>query len=146
MPQAPGGSRDEVKSFDDNSSSESNASERVICEFTGRTLLHEAVIADDCAAVEALLRSGMDVNTPDRDRQTALHYAARGGSDSMISLLLGLGSDITKIDCNGHTPLRLAALHENWHTIQAFEAHFSKRPFRLTVGSHPSPYTPSRSR
>ena len=40
-----------------------------------------------------LIKSGADVNKQDKDGKTALFYAASGGNDDIVMLLLKSGAD-----------------------------------------------------
>ncbi len=85
---------------------------------TDRTLvwqLNDSPVADaamrgDAAAVQALLAEGADVNAPQGDGMTALHWASHNGDVSLARILLEAGGDVaagTRI--GGYTPLHLAA-------------------------------------
>ncbi len=70
----------------------------------------DAAMAGDLAGVRALLSDGADVNAPQGDGMTALHWAARSASADMARLLLESGGDVdaaTRI--GGYTPLHLAS-------------------------------------
>ena len=71
-------------------------------------LLIEAVRAGDGAAIRALLQQRVDVNVPEPDGTTALHWAAHRGDLSAVDLLLGAGANVTAANLFGITPLSLA--------------------------------------
>ena len=48
------------------------------------------------------------VHELDDDAELALHCAARGGFPEVVAALLAAGSDKTKENCEGATPLQLA--------------------------------------
>ena len=70
----------------------------------------DAAMTGDLAAVRALLSDGADVNAPQGDGMTALHWAARSANADLTRLLLEAGADagpITRI--GAYTPLHLAS-------------------------------------
>jgi len=70
----------------------------------------DAAMQEDAAAVTALLQQGADVNAPQGDGMTALHWAAEHGDPALTARLLGAGASPgagTRI--GRHTPLHLAA-------------------------------------
>ena len=70
--------------------------------------LIDAVRARDTQAVEALLRTSVDVNAPAADGATALHWAAYHDALPLADLLLRAGADIDAANDYGVTPLSLA--------------------------------------
>src|SRR5436190_11727484 len=70
----------------------------------------DAAMRGDIAAVRALVQSGADVNTPEGDGMTALHWAAEHGDADLAALLLARGASVTAETRIGrHTPLHVAA-------------------------------------
>lgn len=70
----------------------------------------DAAMAEDLAQVEALLRSGADVNAAQGDGMTALHWAAEHGNAELADMLLHAGAHVRVITRLGdYTPLHLAA-------------------------------------
>ena len=76
----------------------------------GDTRLVDAAMKRDVNGVRALLAQGVDVNAPDGDGSTALHWAAYHGERAMTEVLLKAGANVkaaTRIDAT--TPLFMAA-------------------------------------
>jgi len=72
--------------------------------------LADAAMQEDAARVEALIRSGADVNAAQGDGMTALHWAAHLGRADLARILLSAGANpelVTRI--GSYTPLHHAA-------------------------------------
>src|SRR5215210_775798 len=70
----------------------------------------DAVMRGDLAAVRALVQKGSDVNAPQGDGATALHWAVYRGSVDAVDLLLKAGAK-SAAHREGMTPLAMAALY-----------------------------------
>ena len=70
--------------------------------------LVEAVRSGDYAGARALVEAGGDVDTPQADGTTLLHWAARGNRVDITDLLLRAGADANAANRYGMTPLSLA--------------------------------------
>ena len=69
----------------------------------------DAAMRGDPAAVRALIQGGADVNAPQGDGMTALHWAADRGSVDIARALLRAGAAVDPTTRNGaYTPLHLA--------------------------------------
>ncbi len=75
--------------------------------------LVEAVKQADATAVRALLDGSVDVNTPEADGTTALHWAVRLDSLDVTDLLIAAGADVMATNAFDVTPLSLAAINGN---------------------------------
>ena len=64
-------------------------------------------------AIEALLKSGAEVNNKDGKGTTALKAAAATGNEGIIEVLLRERADVNLTDKNGSTPLIAAAMKNN---------------------------------
>ena len=70
----------------------------------------DAVMANDVAAVRAMLKNGADVNGAQGDGMTALHWAAMKGQSEMAQMLVYAGANHAATTRLGaYTPLHLAA-------------------------------------
>jgi ankyrin repeat protein len=73
----------------------------------------DAVQRSDAAAVRRLLAQHADVNAPQADGATALHWAAYQSDADSVDLLLKAGARVTVANQYGATPLSLAAERGN---------------------------------
>ena len=80
-------------------------------------MLVEAVRAGDVAAIRALLEQRADVNVPEPDGTTALHWAAHRGDLFTVDLLLDAGAHATAANVFGISPLSLAAENGNREVV-----------------------------
>lgn len=73
------------------------------------SLLFSSVQGKDLPLLEAQLAKGADVNQPDENGMTPLHWAAYLGWLPGVKALCDVkGIDLNRGYCNGHTPLHLA--------------------------------------
>ncbi|PYQ56567.1 MAG: hypothetical protein DMF58_20345, partial [Acidobacteria bacterium] len=70
--------------------------------------LVEAVKKNDVAAVHTLLQQGTDVNIPEPDGMTALHWAVQANETAIVELLIRSRANVTATTRYGVTPLSLA--------------------------------------
>jgi ankyrin repeat protein len=73
----------------------------------------DAVMKGDTAAVRKLLLTKADVNAPQVDGATALHWAVYRDDVETAELLLKAGADVKAANRGGATPLFMAALYGN---------------------------------
>ena len=72
------------------------------------------MVSDVVASVKALLKSGINVNSVDKEGRTALHYAINadsGGSDSsteIVETLIDRRANVFARDLPGRLPLHYA--------------------------------------
>lgn len=71
--------------------------------------LADAAMRGDAAAVADLLDGGAEVNEPQSDGATALHWAVHGNRPDLAALLIDAGADVVARNRAGVTPLSLAA-------------------------------------
>jgi ankyrin repeat protein len=72
------------------------------------TRLADAAMNQDKQSVRSLLKLHADVNAPQADGTTAMHWAARWDDVEMADLLLGAGANVKARNRFGATPLSLA--------------------------------------
>lgn len=75
----------------------------------GTTALHWAARQNDAAAVDALIKSGANVNAANRYGVTPIALAATNGNASIIAKLLDAGVDVNTANPGGETVLMTAA-------------------------------------
>ena len=75
--------------------------------------LIDAVRAGDRQAARALLRQRVDVNAPDLDGATALHWAVRSDDVETARALIAAGANVKAATHLGVTPLSMAAANAN---------------------------------
>jgi len=82
--------------------------------------LIDAVKSADTAAVRALLDRHVDVNAPQEDGTTALHFAADGDNREIVELLVRAGANVKAANRYGATPMWLASVNGNAAVIDVF--------------------------
>ena len=73
----------------------------------------DAVMRGDTAAVRALLAQKADVNAPQADGATALHWAVYREDLATADLLIRAGANVKAANREGATPLSLACINGN---------------------------------
>jgi ankyrin repeat protein len=73
----------------------------------------DAAMKGNRDAVRALLDRKADVNAPQTDGTTALHWAVRADDLETAELLIGAGANVSAANRDGATPLLLAAINGN---------------------------------
>ena len=82
--------------------------------------LADAAMNRDSAAAKALLKSKTDVNVPQGDGMTALHWATMNNDVELVNLLLAAGADVKAATRNGAmTPLFTACQNGNAAIVTA---------------------------
>lgn len=76
----------------------------------GRTVFHQAVIADDLAVVEKLLTKKANLSLKDKHGRTALHHTQWNGNYKIARWLISSGADMNIPDNSGFTLLNYAAI------------------------------------
>jgi ankyrin repeat protein len=83
----------------------------------GKSDVADAAMRGDKAAVRVLLQQKADVNAPQVDGATALHWAIYRGDSEMADLLVRAGANVKAANRDGVTPLALAALYGDAGTM-----------------------------
>ena len=82
------------------------------------TRVADAAMTPDREAVRSLLKQKVDVNAPQPDGTTALHWAVRQDDLETADLLIRAGSNVKAANRFGATPLSLAATNGNAAMIE----------------------------
>ncbi len=91
---------------------------------TAPTATSDSPVADaaqqgDMTQVRALLRQGAEVNAPQGDGMTALHWAAEENDTLLANVLLYAGADVSADTRIGHyTPLHVASQAGNYEVAE----------------------------
>ncbi len=80
--------------------------------------LADAAMDRDVAKVRSLLKLHADVNAPQTDGTTALHWAARWNNPEMADLLIRAGANVKAQNRFGATPLLLACMNGSAPVIE----------------------------
>ncbi len=101
----------------------------------GVSLMHIVGKTGNPSIVRKLIDAGLDINTPDYNGKTALHYVAQEGTDG-VRLLLDFGADPLIADINGKTPLDLAQKnpHAKIRMLMLEASRKKKKPSAQSVG------------
>ena len=79
----------------------------------------EAVKSGDREAVRALLRAKADVNKPEADGTTALHYAVQADALDLVTMLVRAGANVKAANRYGIQPITLAATNGSARVLGA---------------------------
>jgi len=89
-----------------------------ICS-AGSSDVADAVMHEDRAAAEKLIAQHADVNAPQADGATALHWAVFRSDKALVDLLLHAGANPKAANRDGSTPLWLACINGDAASIAA---------------------------
>src|SRR4030088_2631141 len=84
----------------------------------GRSDIADAVMKGDKAALRTLLQQKADVNAPQVDGATALHWAVFRGDLDAVNQLIRAGANVNVANREGATPIAMAALYGQSPTIE----------------------------
>ena len=104
-----------------------------LAEAGGEPPLIAAIKSQDTAAARVLIAQGVDVNTPQADGATALHWAAHWDDVGTAALLLESGADVRATNELGVTPLYLACQNAGTAMVETL----------LAAGANPNATLPS---
>jgi ankyrin repeat protein len=102
-----------------------------------RSEIAEAASRGDIAAVRALLAQKADVNTPQADGATALHWAVYHSDREMTDLLIRAGANVKAANREGATPIWLASVNGDAAIISALLTAGADPNARLPLGRTP---------
>jgi ankyrin repeat protein len=103
----------------------------------GRAEVADAVMGGDRAAVRKLLDQKADVNAPQADGATALHWAVFRSDQEMVDLLIRAGANPKAANREGATPLWLASTNGDAAIIGALLTAGADANEKLPLGRTP---------
>src|SRR5437870_44865 len=98
----------------------------------GRSDVADAAMKGDKAAVRTLIQQKADVNAPQPDGATALHWAAYRGDKDLADMLIRAGANPKVANREGSTPLWLACINGDADMISAL----------INAGADPNEHLP----
>jgi ankyrin repeat protein len=84
----------------------------------GRSDVADAAMKGDKATIRTLIRQKADINAPQVDGATALHWAVYKGDLEMVDLLITSGARVNVTNTAGVTPLHMASLYGHASIIE----------------------------
>ena len=113
----------------------------------GPASIADAAMSGDRAAVRALIKQGADVNAPQGDGVTALHWAARAAMPSWRQALVAAGANARAATRFGaYTPLHLAAERGSAPVVAALVEAGAPVNARTSTGATPLMFAAARRR
>ncbi len=109
----------------------------VILSASGPSEVADAVMRGDGAAVQKLVEQHADVNAPQADGATALHWAVFRSDKPTVDLLLRAGANPKAANRDGSTPLWLACINGDAPIIAALLAAGADANEHLPLGRTP---------
>jgi uncharacterized protein len=103
----------------------------------GSSDVADAVMRGDQVAVENLVRQHADVNAPQADGATALHWAVFQSDKTLVDLLLRAGANPKAANRDGSTPLWLASINGDAPIIAALLKAGADANEQLPLGRSP---------
>jgi ankyrin repeat protein len=79
----------------------------------GRSEVADAAMRDDTSAVRALIEKKADVNAPQIDGTTALHWAVQANDQALTEMLIAAGARVSTANQSGVMAIQLAAMNGN---------------------------------
>ncbi|MGP0075911.1 MAG: ankyrin repeat domain-containing protein [Bryobacteraceae bacterium] len=108
-----------------------------IISAAGSSDVADAVMNGDRVAVEKLVAQHADVNAPQADGATALHWAVFRSDKEMVDLLIRAGANPKVANRDGSTPLWLACINGNAPIVAALIAAGADANEKLPLGRTP---------
>src|SRR5213594_1504381 len=84
----------------------------------GRSDIADAAMKGDKAAIRSLIQQKADVNAPQMDGATAVHWAVYRDDLEILDLLTAAGARVDIANREGITPLHMASLYGNARIIE----------------------------
>jgi ankyrin repeat protein len=103
----------------------------------GKSDVADAAMRGDKAAVQKLIASKADVNAPQNDGATALHWAVYRGDKELVGLLVRAGANPKAANREGSTPLWLASINGDAAIIAALLEAGADANEKLPLGRTP---------
>ena len=103
----------------------------------GKSDVADAAMRGDKAAVRSLLAQHADVNAPQGDGATALHWAAYRGDQELADILIRAGANVKAANRAGVTPLWLASVNGDAPFIASLITAGADPNDRLPLGRTP---------
>ena len=103
----------------------------------GKSDVADAAMRGDKATVQKLIAAKADVNAPQNDGATALHWAVYRGDREMVGLLVRAGANPKAANREGSTPLWLAGISGNASIIAALLEAGADANEKLPLGRTP---------
>ena len=97
----------------------------------------DAAMRGDSAAVRALLARKADVNAPQGDGATALHWAVYRGDKELVRVLVRAGANVKAANREGATPLWLASIGGDADIVSALVEAGADPNEKLPLGRSP---------
>ena len=88
--------------------------------WAGDAALIEAIKSHNATTIRALLKNHVDVNAPQGDGATALHWAVQYDDGETVDLLLHAGARVNVANDLGVTPLYLACTNRDAAMVESF--------------------------
>ncbi len=83
-----------------------------------RPLMEQAIIFNNRPMIDALLKSGIDIDGRDSGSAPPLYIAAERNNQAMVNFLLDRGANVNSHDAAGETPLHAAVKENHFSTAQ----------------------------
>ncbi|GFS24692.1 ankyrin repeat family A protein 2 [Elysia marginata] len=100
-------------------------------------LLWRACLAGDVTLIDGELQNGRaDPHTLDRNGESCLHMAARGGQTKGLERLLDEGLRLDHTNHNGQTPLHVAVNLDNLDIVRTIAQHGADLDITTKVSHH----------
>ena len=93
----------------------------------------DAMESGDFSQVQVLIRQGDDVNEPQVDGATALHWASQWNDVRSAELLINAGAEVNVANRTGATPLQLAAINGSPEMLELLLDEGADPNIRVTI-------------